>query len=58
MAVKVAEMFADLRATGQYRMSRAGYYQQHASHSAEQAAGITALLTTRDPMGVKAEAAR
>ena len=31
MAVKVAEMFADLRASGQYRISRAGYYQQHAA---------------------------
>ena len=32
MAVKVAELFADLRAVGQYRISRAGYYQRHADH--------------------------
>lgn len=37
MAVKVAELFADLRAVGQYRISRAGYYQQHAQHDADEA---------------------
>jgi allantoin racemase len=58
MAVKVAELFADLRASGQYRMSRAGYYQQHGSHSAEQAEVITALLTARAPMGSALEASR
>ena len=31
MAVKLAEMFADLNATRQYRISRVGYYQQHAA---------------------------
>ena len=58
MAVKVAELFADLRASGQYRMSRAGYYQQHGSHSTEQAEVITALLTARAPMGSALEASR
>ena len=58
MAVKVAELFADLRASGQYRMSRAGYYQQHGRHSAEQAEVITALLTARAPMGSALEASR
>jgi len=58
MAVKVAELFADLRASGQYRMSRGGYYQQHGSHSAEQAEVITALLTARAPMGSALEASR
>jgi allantoin racemase len=37
MAVKVAELFADLRAAGQYRISRAGYYQQHGQHDPEEA---------------------
>ena len=58
VAVKVAELFADLRATGQYRMSRTGYYQKHAAHSVEQAAAITALLTAREPMGASPEAPR
>jgi hypothetical protein len=44
MAVKLAEMFADLHATGQYRISRAGYYQQHQAHDPEEAAEIAALL--------------
>jgi allantoin racemase len=37
MAVKVAELLADLRAAGQYRISRAGYYQQHAQHDPDEA---------------------
>jgi allantoin racemase len=37
MAVKVAELLADLRAAGQYRISRAGYYQQHAQHDPNEA---------------------
>ena len=45
MAVKLAEMFADLNATKQYRISRAGYYQQHTSHDADEAAEITQMLT-------------
>jgi len=53
MAVKVAEMLADLRAVGQYRISRRGYYQQHAQHDAAEAAGVLALLE-----GDRAEAAR
>jgi len=44
MAVKVAEMLADLRAVGQYRISRRGYYQQHAEHDAAEAADVLALL--------------
>ena len=40
MAVKLAEMFADLDATKQYRISRVGYYQQHTSHDADEAAEI------------------
>jgi allantoin racemase len=40
MAVKVAELFADLRAAGQYRISRAGYYQQHAQHDPEEARDV------------------
>ncbi|HTH05056.1 MAG TPA: aspartate/glutamate racemase family protein, partial [Ilumatobacteraceae bacterium] len=45
MAVKLAEMFADLNATKQYRISRVGYYQQHTSHDADEAAEIMELLT-------------
>lgn len=37
MAVKVAELFADLRAVGQYRISRTGYYQRHEQHDPEEA---------------------
>lgn len=37
MAVKVAELFADLRAAGQYRISRVGYYQQHDQHDPAEA---------------------
>ena len=44
MAVKLAEMFADLAATKQYRISRVGYYQQHTSHDAEEAQEIMGLL--------------
>lgn len=45
MAVKVAEMLADLRSVGQYRISRRGYYQQHRQHDAQEAAEVLALLT-------------
>ena len=44
MAVKTAELFADLRAVGQYRISRSGYYQQHAQHDPAEAETILALL--------------
>lgn len=37
MAVKVAELFADLRAVGQYRISRTGYYARHAQHDPAEA---------------------
>ena len=37
MAVKVAELFADLSAVGQYRISRTGYYQRHEQHDPEEA---------------------
>jgi allantoin racemase len=49
MAVKLAEMFADLNATKQYRISRTGYYQQHASHDADEAAEIMSMLTEHSP---------
>jgi allantoin racemase len=44
MAIKVAELFADLRAVGQYRISRSGYYAQHAQHDPAEAASVLALL--------------
>jgi hypothetical protein len=47
--VKVAELFADLRASGQYRISRRGYYQQHAQHDAAEAADVLALLAPSTP---------
>ena len=51
MAVKVAELFADLRAVGQYRMSRAGYYQRHAQHDPLEAQEILDLLLPEPEMG-------
>ena len=47
MAVKLAEMFADLNSTKQYRIARTGYYQQHAAHDAAEAAEILGILTGR-----------
>lgn len=47
MAVKLAEMFADLNATGQYRISRSGYYQQHTQHDVAEAGEILELLTAQ-----------
>lgn len=44
MAVKVAELFADLRAAGQYRMSRTGYYQRHAQHDPAESDEVLSLL--------------
>jgi allantoin racemase len=44
MAIKVAELFADLNAVGQYRISRRGYYQQHSQHNPAEADEILALL--------------
>jgi allantoin racemase len=44
MAVKVAELFADLRAAGQYRISRVGYYQQHAQHDPDEAREVLESL--------------
>jgi allantoin racemase len=44
LAVKLAELLADLRAAGQYRISRTGYYQQHVEHDPAEAAQIIALL--------------
>jgi allantoin racemase len=55
MAVKVAELFADLRAAGQYRISRAGYYEPHARHDPEEAAEIVALLDSRLPSSEEAD---
>lgn len=49
MAVKLAEMFADLNATKQYRISRAGYYQRHEQFDPVEAAEIRGLLTDRSP---------
>jgi allantoin racemase len=49
VAVKLAEMFADLRATRQYRISRVGYYQRHEAFDPVEAAEIRALLTDRSP---------
>lgn len=47
IAVKLAEMFADLHATGQYRISRSGYYQQHSQHDAAEAGVVRDLLTAQ-----------
>src|SRR5918998_84249 len=37
MAVKAAELLADLRTVGQYRISRRGYYQRHEQHDPSEA---------------------
>jgi allantoin racemase len=49
MAVKLAEMFADLHATKQYRISRVGYYQRHEAFDPVEAAEIRSMLTDRSP---------
>jgi allantoin racemase len=48
MAVKVAELLADLRSVGQYRISRRGYYQQHAAHDPIEAQQVLDLLMSRN----------
>ncbi|MCW2992630.1 MAG: Hydantoin racemase-like protein [Conexibacter sp.] len=45
MALKLAEMLADMHAVGQYRVSRKAYYQQHAAHDPVEAAQVLELLT-------------
>jgi allantoin racemase len=40
MAVKMAELLADLRAVGQYRVARSGYYGRHAGHDPDEAAEV------------------
>lgn len=54
MAVKVAELFADLDGVGQYRISRSGYYKQQAQHDPVEAEEVLALLEA--PAGVPAAA--
>src|SRR3954447_25233072 len=44
MALKMAEMLADLRAAGQYRISRTAYYRQHHDHDRDEAAEVLATL--------------
>ena len=45
MAVKVAELLGDLRAAGQYRISRSGYYRKHEQHDPAEAREVLDLLT-------------
>lgn len=40
IAVKIAEMLADMNAAGQYRLARTGYYQNLAAHDSDQAAEV------------------
>jgi allantoin racemase len=47
MAVKSAELLADLHRAGQYRISRSGYYQRHAQHDAAEAEEVLELLLGR-----------
>src|SRR4051812_2149327 len=44
IALKTAEMLADLRAAGQYRISRKAYYRQHHDHDPAEAAEILSSL--------------
>lgn len=44
LAAKTAEMFADLHAAGQFRMSRQAYYQNIADHDPKQAVEVAKLF--------------
>lgn len=48
IALKVAELFADLHLLGQYRISRRGYYEPFARFDAEGAAQVLATLMDRN----------
>lgn len=47
-AVKVAELLADLRAVGQYRMARSGFYQRHDQHDQAEAAEVLRSYLARE----------
>jgi allantoin racemase len=49
MAVKVAEMLADLRAVGQYRIARSGYYQRHDQRDPAEASEVRRVLGRGGP---------
>ena len=49
IAVKQAEMLADLAAQGQYRISRAAYYQPLAAHDPAQDQELQVVLSTPSP---------
>jgi allantoin racemase len=51
IAVKTAELLADLAAVGQYQISRAGFYQRHEQHDPVEAAEVRALI---EPQPTKA----
>ena len=54
MAVKAAELLADLRAVGQYRISRRGYYQRAEQHNAAEAEEVwRRFMETRAPSAVE-----
>lgn len=44
IAVKTAEMFAEIQAAGQYRMARTGYYQDLTAHDPMQAAEVASYF--------------
>jgi len=44
LAVKLAELFADLDAAGQYRIARSGYYEKHEQHDPIEAREVLARL--------------
>jgi allantoin racemase len=51
LALKQAEMLADLHASGRYRIARTGYYQQLETHNPRQAAELRSYLTSRSTAG-------
>jgi allantoin racemase len=51
IAVKVAEMLADLAAVGQYRISREGFYQRHEQHDPAEARDVFSLIEPRPRTG-------
>jgi allantoin racemase len=51
LAIKTAELLADLRTAGQYRISRRGFYQRAEEHDPEQAAEVWQRYMERLPLG-------
>lgn len=53
VAVKTAEMFADMNRAGQYRIARSAYYQNLADHDPTEAADVAPYFETEIPERTK-----